>query len=161
MLNRQLALLIATGIALSLAGCDAPDGVSTEGDVARPASNGESEARPLPEQADSAGAQDEPEADAIVSEVESVSMAKADLAKAFGVPPDQIRIVEIVAQMWGDQGLGCDARKGVFQAVPVPGYRILLSYGNELYRYHTDQHGHFVRCVGPVKPLGPIIDKQK
>jgi hypothetical protein len=163
MFNRQITVLIIIGLALGLSGCGATthDRDSIENDAAHPASNIKPEAADLPALTIPAGGQDETETDGVVSETDSVSVVKSDLASALGAPPDQIRIVEVITQSWGDQSLGCDARTGVFQAVPVPGYRILLSYGNELYRYHTDQHGHFVRCVEPGKPLGPIIDKQK
>jgi hypothetical protein len=82
---------------------------------------------------------------------------KADLAALLGIPIEHIGTTEAVAVSWPDQGLGCGARKGLFQAVPVPGYRIALSYGNDAFRYHTDRRGRFVRCLESGKPIGPII----
>lgn len=83
----------------------------------------------------------------------------ADLASALGVSVERIQVTEAVEQTWPDQGLGCTDRKGVLEAAPVSGYRIILAYGGETYRYHADQAGNYVRCLESGKPLGPIIKK--
>ncbi len=105
-------------------------------------------------------AQEEPDTGAteeIVSLAETEALVKADLAAALSVPVEQIQVVEVITRTWTDPGLGCGSQKGLVQAVPVPGYQIALAYGDEIFRYHTDRQAHFVRCLGPGKPLGPIM----
>jgi hypothetical protein len=84
------------------------------------------------------------------------SLARADLASFLNVAEDQIQLVGSASRTWPDKGLGCAARKGVFEPQQTPGYEITLVHSGVTYRYHTDQQGRLIRCSDPGKPIGPI-----
>lgn len=81
---------------------------------------------------------------------------KADLAQRLGVAADQIEVASTGERTWPDQGLGCAARKGLYEPAPTPGYIVVLVYAGQRYEYHADRAGRFLRCDAPAKPLGPI-----
>jgi len=80
------------------------------------------------------------------------ALVKADLAALLAVAVGDIRIVETVERTWYNDSLGCHIRSGVPVDRPIPGYLIRLEHQAETYNYHTDQHGHFIRCPAPSKP---------
>ena len=94
--------------------------------------------------------------EATLSLTDMEQLVKADLAALFGAPIDQIVVAEAGERTWEDEGLGCNARRGVFESMGVPGYRIVLAHGADTFEYHTDRHGRFLRCIEPGKPLDPI-----
>ena len=91
-----------------------------------------------------------------LSASETAALAQADLAAFLGVPAAQIQISSSASRTWPDQGLGCSARKGVYEPAQIAGYEFIFSHGGATYRYHSDQHGRVVRCPDPGKPIGPI-----
>jgi hypothetical protein len=83
------------------------------------------------------------------------ALVKEHLAARLKVPVDQIAVVEAADRWWPDEGLGCEARKGLHEPMPVPGFAFTLAHSGTRHVYHTDRSGHFRRC--PVrKPLGRI-----
>ncbi len=79
-----------------------------------------------------------------------------DLAATLGTTVTEIRHIATEARTWPDAGLGCQTRKGVYEPAPIGGYLVQLAHGMRTFEYHTDQAGHFLRCLEPGKPLGPI-----
>ena len=80
---------------------------------------------------------------------------KENLAARLKVPVDQIEVVDAADRTWPDDGLGCGARKGLSEPMPVPGFAFTLAHSGTRYVYHTDRSGQFRRC-NPEKPVGPI-----
>jgi hypothetical protein len=81
---------------------------------------------------------------------------KEESARRLGVQAEEVRLVDVKARVWPDAGLGCNARRGVFEPSPVPGFRIIAEAGGRRLVYHTDRHGRLLRCATPTKPTDPI-----
>lgn len=166
--NRLLGIVLLIGCILALGGCGtnaAPQSADVLPQQAHPTAAAEpvgEEGLPAPTVAASPIPDALPTLDigeTTISLIETETLVKADLAVALNVPVDRLQVTEVFTETWPDRELGCSATKGLFQAVPVPGYRIALSYGDEAFRYHTDRQGNFVRCLESGKPLGPIIKR--
>lgn len=97
-----------------------------------------------------------PGAAARLSPAETAALAQADLAASLQVTADRLAIVATHSRIWPDRGLGCVARKGVFEPERIPGYEIIVAHAGVQYMYHSDEFGRIVRCPNPAKPLGPI-----
>jgi hypothetical protein len=85
----------------------------------------------------------------------AVEQAKEDLANRKGIDNEQIVVVKVKAVDWSDTSLGCPQPGMMYAQVITPGYRILLSYGGQIYPYHSDQHGRVVYC-GPLLASGKV-----
>ncbi|MEI6042823.1 MAG: hypothetical protein WCS37_00405 [Chloroflexota bacterium] len=86
-----------------------------------------------------------------------VKMAIQDLAEQVGLSPDSdaIKLVSVTPVTWPDASLGytrLTGRKVV--AGYVPGFQIILNYGNKDYDYHSG-FGRVV-CVPPGKGQPPL-----
>jgi hypothetical protein len=90
------------------------------------------------------------------SQEEMEKLVRADAARRMKVSVDEVRIAETTERTWPDRGLGCNARRGVLEPMPTPGYRIVVHAGTRRLIYHTDRFGRMLRCAPPVKPLDPI-----
>ncbi len=75
-----------------------------------------------------------------------VKLAKEDLANRKGIDKDKIVVVEIEQVDWPDASLGCPEPGKMYAQVITPGYRILLSYKKEKYKYHSDKENRVVYC---------------
>ena len=73
-------------------------------------------------------------------------MAKEDLARRKGTDKDEIAVVGIEQVEWQDASLGCPEPGKMYAQVITPGYRILLSYEKEKYKYHSDKENRVVYC---------------
>ena len=102
-----------------------------------------------------------------LTQVEIERRVKDDLARRLRLRAEDVRIVESGARAWPDAGLGCNARRGVFeergQGVPgdreptrVPGFEIVAEAGGRRFVYHTDRRGQLLRCSTPRKPIDRI-----
>ena len=90
-----------------------------------------------------------------LSRAEMEVLVKENLAARLKVAVDQIDVVDAAERTWPDDGLGCSARKGFSEPIPVPGFAFTLAHSSARYVYHTDRSGQFRRCP-PRKPVGPI-----
>jgi hypothetical protein len=90
-----------------------------------------------------------------LSRAETETLVKKDLAARLKVAVPQVEVVEVSDRTWPDEGLGCVARKGLREPVPVPGFAFTLAYAGKTFVYHTDRSGRFVRC-DLKKPIDPI-----
>jgi hypothetical protein len=92
-----------------------------------------------------------------LTRTETESLARRDLTARLGVPARDVRVVASDVRTWPDPRLGCAARRGVEEPVPVPGYRIVLDADGKRHTYHTDLTGRIVRCEESVKRLLPML----
>jgi hypothetical protein len=80
-----------------------------------------------------------------------------DAAARTEVEPGAIEVVSAEAVTWSDGSLGCPEPGGMYTQALVPGYRLVLSAGDETLDYHADQGGNFVLCP-PDRARDPIED---
>ena len=81
---------------------------------------------------------------------------KSDMAKRLGLRPGDVRIAESSARVWPDAGLGCNARRGLFEPADVPGFEIVAEAGGQRASYHADRRGRLLRGSTPPKPIDRI-----
>lgn len=67
----------------------------------------------------------------------ALNYARQDLAQRLEVAQDEIHLHSIEAVDWPDTGLGCPPTGTYVLAETVPGYRIILTRGEETYEYHS------------------------
>ena len=91
-----------------------------------------------------------------LSQQEIEARVRIDAARRLRVTLEEVRVAETAERTWPDRGLGCNARRGVFEPTPTPGFRILVQAGTRRLIYHTDRFGRLLRCAAPAKPLDPI-----
>ena len=91
-----------------------------------------------------------------LSQQEMEARVRIDAARRLRVTFDEVRVAETAERTWPDRGLGCNARRGVLEPTPTPGFRILVQAGTRRLTYHTDRFGRLLRCTAPTKPLDPI-----
>ena len=85
------------------------------------------------------------------------SRARGDLSARLGVALRDVRVVASEARTWPDRRLGCLARRGVEEPVPVPGYRIVVEADAVRETYHTDRQGRMMRCETTSRRLLPML----
>ncbi len=85
-----------------------------------------------------------------LSETEAALVTRAidDLAATTSVDPASISLVSIEPVEWPDASLGCPQPDMMYAQMLTPGYRIVLSTGDETVEYHTatDPDGPVVHC---------------
>jgi outer membrane lipoprotein-sorting protein len=86
---------------------------------------------------------DEPKINEAAQKV--VDMAKNDLAEILSISITDIKLSKIEEMTWPTSSLGYPNPDEQYLQVETPGYKIFLSYNNELYEYHSD----FERVVSP------------
>ena len=87
-----------------------------------------------------------------LSETEALLVTRAaeDLAQSLGIDESAVTFVSIEAVDWPDASLGCPEPDMMYAAMITPGYKIVLSAGDELYEYHTttDADSRLAQCEG-------------
>lgn len=86
------------------------------------------------------------------------ALARTALATLLHVAESTIATAETAERTWADAQFECAPRKGVFEPVPTPGYRVVLTHDGRRYEYRADRVGTVRRCVarGPTgKPASP------
>jgi hypothetical protein len=81
---------------------------------------------------------------------------KEDVARRLGVRAGDVRIAESNARVWPDAGLGCSARRGMFEPERIPGFEVVAEADGRRVVYHTDRRGRLLRCATPGKPIDRI-----
>jgi hypothetical protein len=81
-----------------------------------------------------------------------------DLVERLGASREAIAVEEAGAVVWRDGSLGCPQPGMMYTQALVPGYRIILSAGEETFDYHASERGSFVLCEGGMaqEPLPPV-----
>lgn len=102
---------------------------------------------------------EKPEEEDLVSMAEVERQVRAHLAERLDIPEEQIQTTAVEERTWLDDSFECSSRRIAGESGPIPGYRIVLSVGDETFDYRADRQGQFRLCpdeedIG--KPLGPI-----
>lgn len=74
----------------------------------------------------------------------AVTVAQQFIAQQLGVPPNQVQVTYVEEAIWTDTCLGIQQQNQVCAPALVPGYRILMTYGNRRFEAHTDLNGDTV-----------------
>ena len=75
-----------------------------------------------------------------------VTAARADAARRSGLPPAQIQVVKAESVTWSDGSLGCPRPGMLYTQARVPGYRVQLRVGSEIWNYHGSERGALALC---------------
>lgn len=75
-----------------------------------------------------------------------VQAARADAAQRSGLLPAQMQLVTAESVTWSDGGLGCPRKGLLYTQALVPGYRVKLKVGNEVWHYHAGERGGLLLC---------------
>jgi len=73
-----------------------------------------------------------------------------DFSARTGLAPDQAAVTIAESTIWPDGSLGCPAPGAIYEAAPVPGYRVFLEAAGSSYNYHLADSGYFVLCSAPL-----------
>lgn len=85
-----------------------------------------------------------------------VQAARADAAKRSGLAASQLPLVAAESVTWSDGSLGCPKPGMLYTQALVPGYRVKLKVGNEVWDYHAGERGGLVLCPpGLAREPGP------
>ena len=79
-----------------------------------------------------------------------VAVAKADLMQRLGVTEEDILVKSVEERQWRNSSLGCPQPGMMYAQVITPGYRIVLTVGENDYDFHTDM-SRAILC-SPQKP---------
>jgi hypothetical protein len=133
-------------LALALAGCAAPLGVS-------PSSSPEP-SRPLP----SAPALSTipPSEEPLTGEVPAAILAElvADAAERAAVDPEAIEVVQATEVTWNDGSLGCPEPGMSYTMALIDGYHVILAADGEEFDYRVSGRGGFKLCEDGGRPGG-------
>jgi hypothetical protein len=75
-----------------------------------------------------------------------VDAAKADAARRSGLKGAQLQVVSAEGVTWSDGGLGCPRKGVLYTQSLVPGYRVKLRVGKEVWDYHASERGNVQLC---------------
>ncbi len=74
-----------------------------------------------------------------------VEAAKIFLANQLGIDASQITVFSLEQITWPDSCLGIPAQDEACTPVETPGFRVILTIGEDHYTYHTDLTGENIR----------------
>jgi hypothetical protein len=132
MLNRLQRLPLAAGILISMIGCSPAENASSSQAPAAVTAPATIENAPL------AGGQ--------AGLQQAIVAARQDLAGRRGKEVDSIQVLEADAVNWRSGAIGCPQPGVYYTQALVPGYRILLQAGSEVFIYHGTQGGAPFPC---------------
>lgn len=78
-------------------------------------------------------------------ENKAVEVAKIFLASQLGIDASQVTVFSLEGITWPDACLGIPAQGEVCATVETPGFRVILTVGENHYTYHTDLTGENIR----------------
>jgi hypothetical protein len=84
-----------------------------------------------------------------------LSAAREDLALKLDISPDAIEVRQAAAVLWSDGSLGCPRPDEVYTQAQIPGFRIVLAYGDREYDYRATEGGFLMLCELPTLPQRP------
>ena len=85
-----------------------------------------------------------------------VEAARADAARRSGLPAAQLQVVTLESVTWRDGSLGCPRPDMAYTQALVPGYRVRLQVGSEVWDYHASERGAVALCpAGRSQEPGP------
>ena len=75
-----------------------------------------------------------------------IDAARADAARRSGLAPAQLQVVAAESVTWADGSLGCPRKGMLYTQSLVPGYRVKLRVGKEVWDYHAGERGPVLLC---------------
>lgn len=75
-----------------------------------------------------------------------VEGARSDAARRSGLPAREMKVVALESVTWSDGSLGCPRPGMSYTQALVPGYRIRLQVGREVWDYHASERGSLALC---------------
>jgi outer membrane lipoprotein-sorting protein len=75
-----------------------------------------------------------------------VQAARADAAQRSGLAAAQLQLVAAESVTWADGSMGCPRPGMLYTQALVPGYRVKLKVGSEVWDYHAGERGGLVLC---------------
>ncbi|NIM95906.1 MAG: hypothetical protein GTO18_19580 [Anaerolineales bacterium] len=75
-----------------------------------------------------------------------INIAKQDLVRRLDISLEMIDVAQIEKAEWEDTSFGCGDPSLVRHPVSIPGFRIVLSYSEWNYIYHTDRNSGVIYC---------------
>lgn len=83
-------------------------------------------------------------------------LAKSLFAREIGVSAESVAVAEMAETMWSSSALGCPKPDQMYAQVMTPGYRIVVTNGQETATYHADQGAEgkvptVIRCDHPAE----------
>jgi hypothetical protein len=85
----------------------------------------------------------------------ALDAATRDTANRLNIDPADIAVESALRVTWSDGSVGCPVAGMQYTQALVPGYRVILRAGGQLYDYHAAANGHFVLCP-PERAIEPI-----
>lgn len=153
-MNRWNPLRTALGVAIVLAACSAPAGVSTDQTTpdATAAAAASSDARP--EATRPSIDADEPMPSGMIGAVPESLLAEilADASERAGVPVDELEVVAAEEVTFNDGSLGCPEPDMMYTQALVDGYRIVVRTPDGDLDYRASGRGGFRLCEHPDGP---------
>jgi len=77
---------------------------------------------------------------------EMIAVAKADAAQRSGKSVAEITLVSAERVTWSNSAMGCPMPGRMYTQALVPGYRIVLSVGEQKFNYHAGSKGDPTFC---------------
>ena len=125
-------IVLIAGVGLNLIGCNQV--TKTQEILASPAEGDATQMnQPLPTSSNS------------VSQ-SLIERAKEDLAQRLSISMTEINLVEVVEVEWSDSSLDCPQPGMEYLQVIIPGYRIQLESGGNIYEYHSNRDTYVIYC---------------
>jgi hypothetical protein len=81
-----------------------------------------------------------------------MTFVRQDLSRRLAVPPTQFRILDAQPQTWPDGCLGLAQPTEVCTRALVPGWRVRVTQGEQVWVYRTNQTGSRLRLENPDRP---------
>ena len=75
-----------------------------------------------------------------------IDAARSDAAKRSGLPASNLQVVSAEAVTWSDGSLGCPTKGMLYTQALVPGYRVQIKVGAEVWDYHASERGNVQLC---------------
>ncbi|MBD2122822.1 hypothetical protein [Trichocoleus sp. FACHB-262] len=75
------------------------------------------------------------------------NLVRQDLARRINVPPGRLRVTLAEPKVWNNGCLELAATNEICTQAQVPGWRVVLSAGQQAWVYHTDQTGQSLRLA--------------
>ncbi|MES3002314.1 MAG: hypothetical protein V4787_16615 [Pseudomonadota bacterium] len=75
--------------------------------------------------------------------------------KRSGIPASQLQVVSMERVTWSDGSLGCPRPGVLYTQSLVPGWRVKLQVGGEVWDYHAGDRGQPVLCP-PDRAKAPL-----
>jgi hypothetical protein len=77
--------------------------------------------------------------------------ARDEVARALGLPSEQVSLEKVEAVQWTDASLGCAEAGKTYAQVVSPGFRVLLTAAGHPRQVHADAAGRMVVCQNPTQ----------